>query len=48
MNCGECGSPGATEVAVEFTDGVEREIPFCGECQNDCRDGDFVQDVANE
>lgn len=48
MDCQECGSEGATEVEVEFTDGAEREIPLCENCRNAYRDGQLVADVEND
>lgn len=48
MDCQECGSNGATEVEVTFTDEAEREIPLCEGCREAYRDGNLVQEVEND
>lgn len=48
MDCRECGTTGATEVNVEFTDGAEREIPLCEACREDYREGHFVRGLESE
>lgn len=48
MDCRECGSDGATSVAVTFTDGAERELPLCEDCRDAYRDGNLVRGIENE